>query len=89
MDNNEITARLNEIELQLTDDTKLRRDLSHLLAVDIGTDEKAGIDLDNLTKWARQIKKVNTRMKALADERRELREIRRKQTPCVCGCHKK
>ena len=88
MDNKEITARLNEIELQLTDDTKLRRDLSHLMVVDIGTDEMAGINLDALSKWAREIKELNIKMKALADERRELRELRRKQTPCVCGCHK-
>jgi hypothetical protein len=88
MDNKEITARLNEIEVQLTHDTKLRREVSHLMAVDIGTDEVAGIDLDKLIKWAREIKELNTKMKDLADERRGLRELRRKQTPCVCGCHK-
>ena len=83
----EINARLAEINVKQEELAQMRREMSHFMAVEVGTDPMAGINLDNLSKWARRIRKVNIEMKDLADERRELRAQKRALNPCVCDCH--
>lgn len=87
MDTIEIKARLAEVQEEVENLLAIRRESSINTAIEVGTDALAGINLDNLSKWAREMKVVNTRLKELADERRELREMRRELTPCDCNCH--
>jgi hypothetical protein len=82
-----IKARLMEIEERQKELAQSRREMALDMAVEVGTDELVGINLDSLSKWARRIRKVNTEMKVLADERRWLRESRRRLNPCECDCH--
>lgn len=87
MDTIEIKARLAEIQTQMEDLLEIRRSSSINTAIEVGTDALAGINLDNLSKWAREMRVVNTRLESLANERRELREMRRELKPCDCNCH--
>lgn len=87
MDTIEIKARLAEIQIEMEDFLEIRRSSSLNTAIEIGTDSLAGINLDNLTKWAREMKVVNTQLERLANERRELRAMRKELTPCECNCH--
>ena len=83
----EIKERLDWIQSRQQYLSEARREMSLKMAADIGTDEIIGISIDPLTKWARRIRKINTEMKDLADERRELRAKRRVINPCTCNCH--
>lgn len=88
MDNIEaIRDRINEIQERQKYLSEARREMALEMAVEVGTDEIIGISIDPLTKWARRIRKINTEMKDLADERRGLREKRRAMNPCTCNCH--
>lgn len=82
-----ISARISEIQVRMEELSETRREMAIQMAVEVGTNEEPGIAIDPLTKWARQIKNVNTEMKALAEERRFLRERRQLLTPCTCTCH--
>lgn len=87
MDTNDIKARLAEIQEKMITLHDERKEASVYTAVEIGTDPMSGINLDNLTKWARRMREVNIELKSLADERRELRAKRRELNPCDCLCH--
>lgn len=87
MDTNEINARLAVVQSQMDELIVLRRESSVNTAIEVGTDSMAGINLDKLSKWAREMRAINTTLKSLADERRELRGMRRELTPCDCNCH--
>jgi hypothetical protein len=87
MDTIEIKARLAEVQEEVENLLAIRRESSINTAIEVGTDALAGINLDNLSKWAREMRVVNTRLKELADERRELREMRRELRICDCNCH--
>jgi hypothetical protein len=87
MDTIEIKARLAEVQEEVENLLAIRRESSINTAIEVGTDALAGINLDNLSKWAREMRVVNTRLKELADERRELREMRRELRVCECNCH--
>lgn len=87
MDTIEIKARLAEVYEEVEKLLVIRRESSINTAIEVGTDALAGINLDNLSKWAREMKVVNTRLKELTDERRELRKMRRELAPCDCKCH--
>ncbi len=87
MDTIEIKARLAEVQDEMEDLLAIRRESSINTAIEVGTDALAGINLDNLSKWAREMKVVNTRLEELANERRELREMKRELRTCDCNCH--
>lgn len=87
METNEVRARLAEIQEKIQDLHETRKEMSLNLAVSLGTEDLRGINLDELSSWARQIKKLNTQLKSLADERRELRGRKRELSPCTCNCH--
>lgn len=84
----EIIARLTQIQDKMIELSETRKELAMNLAVSVGFEDNSGINLDNLTMWARQIRKVNTELKILADERRSLRATKRELKPaCQCNCH--
>jgi hypothetical protein len=87
MDTNEIKARLAEVQIEMEDLLEIRRSSSVATAIEVGTDALAGVNLDNLSKWAREMRVVNTRLDDLANERRELREMKRELRTCDCNCH--
>lgn len=89
METQEITARLAEIQEELSTLTDELRQLSWEAAQTIGTDETAGINLTELSEWARAVKKVNSKIRDLANERRTLKAERRAARPCTCDCHTK
>ena len=62
MDTIEIKARLAEVQIEMEDLLEIRRSSSIATAVEVGTDALAGINLDNLSKWAREMRVVNTRL---------------------------
>jgi uncharacterized coiled-coil DUF342 family protein len=87
MDTNEVRARIAEIQEQMTELHETRREASLNLATKMGVDDNRGINLDELSSWARYIRKLNTQLRDLADERRELRGVKRELNPCTCNCH--
>ena len=87
MDANQIKDRLAELQSEMDSLTELRRNSAISRAISISTDEFAGINLDELSYWAREMKMLNTQIEKLANERRELRAMRRKLRTCECDCH--
>lgn len=87
MDTNEITARLAEVQEELTAISNQRRESALALANSLGTETAQGVNLDELSKWARDTIKLNVALKELAEERRALRAARRELSPCTCNCH--
>jgi uncharacterized coiled-coil DUF342 family protein len=87
MDTNEIKARLAIVQEEINEVVEQRRELAMNFVNDLGVEDNLGINLDELSKWAREVKKFNTKLKELADERKELREVRRGLSTCDCGCH--
>lgn len=87
MDTNEVRARIAEIQEQMTELHETRREASLNLATKMGVEDNRGINLDELSSWARYIRKLNTQLRDLADERRELRGVKRELNPCTCNCH--
>lgn len=87
MDTNQIKDRLAELQSEMDSLTELRRNSAISRAISISTDEFAGINLDELSYWAREMKMLNTQIEKLANERRELRAMRRELRTCECNCH--
>lgn len=87
MDTNQIKDRLAELQSEMDSLTELRRNSAISRAISISTDEFAGINLDELSNWAREMKMLNTQIEKLANERRELRAMRRELRTCECNCH--
>ncbi len=87
MDTNEIKNKLGDIQATMNELHERRKELAMNLVVSVGFEDNSGINLDTLTMWARQIRKVNTELKILADERRSLRTMKRELSPCTCDCH--
>ena len=87
MEANQIKDRLAELQSEMDSLTELRRNSAISRAISISTDELAGINLDELSKWAREMKMLNTQIERLANERRELRATRRELRTCECDCH--
>lgn len=87
MNKESVRARLHEVQEEMTLLHETRREAALNLAVQMGVEDNKGINLDELSKWARYIKKLNTQLKDLADERRELRGVKRELSPCTCNCH--
>lgn len=87
MDANQIKDRLAELQSEMDSLTELRRNSAISRAISISTDEFAGINLDELSYWAREMKMLNTQIEKLANERRELRAMRRELRTCECNCH--
>lgn len=87
MDTNEIKARLAIVQEEMNEVVEQRRELAMTFVNELGVEDTLGINLDELSKWAREVKKLNSKLKELADERKELREVRRGLTTCDCGCH--
>lgn len=87
MDTTTVRARIAEIQEQMTELHETRREASLNLATKMGVEDNKGINLDELSSWARYIRKLNTQLRDLADERRELRGVKRELNPCTCNCH--
>ncbi len=87
MDTNEIKARLADVQEIMSEVVEQRRELAMTFVNNLGVEDNNGINLDELSQWAREVKKLNTQIKELAEERKQLREARRELAPCVCGCH--
>jgi len=87
MNKESVRARLHEVQEEMTLLHETRREAALNLAVQMGVEDNKGINLDELSKWARYIKKLNTQLRDLADERRELRGVKRELSPCTCNCH--
>jgi uncharacterized coiled-coil DUF342 family protein len=87
MDTNEIKARLAIVQEEMNEVVEQRRELAMTFVNELGVEDNLGINLDELSKWAREVKKLNSKLKELADERKELREARRGLSTCDCGCH--
>lgn len=87
MDTNEIYERLANVQERIESLSTQRRELAMTGALAVGTDESAGINLDNLSGWAREMKVLNTQLRQLSDLRRELRGMRNELKPCTCNCH--
>ena len=87
MEANQIKDRLAELQSEMDSLTELRRNSAISRAISISTDELAGINLDELSHWAREMKMLNTQIEKLANERRELRAMRRELRTCECNCH--
>ena len=87
MNKESVKARLHEVQEEMAHLHETRREAALNLAVQMGVEDNKGINLDELSKWARYIKKLNTQLKDLADERRELRGVKRELSPCTCNCH--
>lgn len=87
MTTTELTARINEIQERMEELHGLRREVATTFAYGLGVeDDNQGLNLDELSRWARQIRKLNSDLKALADERRELRAKRQELKPHTCNC---
>lgn len=82
-------ARIAEISNEISEIHAERNEWAQLIMGRIGTDELAGINLDQLTEFARNVRRLNTQMKSLADERRALRAQRLAEAldKCGCNCH--
>lgn len=83
----EIKVRLEEIQVEMHELHETRKESALNLAISLGVEDLRGINLDELSMWARHTRKLNTRLKELADERRNLRATRRELSPCTCDCH--
>ena len=87
MTTTELTARINEIQERMNELHETRREVATRFAFGLGVeDDGQGLNLDELSRWARQVRKFNTELKALADERRELRHKRQELKPRTCDC---
>jgi HAMP domain-containing protein len=82
-----IRERLTQIQERQQELSEIRHEMASQMVRAVGTNEDPGVEIDPLTAWARRVKNVNTEMKALAEERRWLRESRRRLNPCECDCH--
>jgi predicted nucleic acid-binding Zn-ribbon protein len=87
MNKESVKARLREIQEEMTVLHETRIEAARNLATQMGVEDDRGINLDELSSWARYIKKLNTQLRDLADERRELRGVKRELSPCTCNCH--
>lgn len=85
----EMKNRIEQIAVEIGELHAERNEESNLIMGKIGTDELKGINLDELTAFARRVRKLNTQMKDLADERRAIRAERLAQAleKCECDCH--
>jgi hypothetical protein len=83
----DITARISDIQERMEEAHAERREMALNAAIQLGIDTSHGINLDQLSAWARNAIALNAELKALADERRSLRATRKEQAPCVCNCH--
>ena len=79
-------ARIAEISAQISEIHAERNEWATNIMGKIGTDELVGINLDELTVFARRVRKLNTQMKELADERRAIRAERLAEALAKCGC---
>jgi uncharacterized coiled-coil DUF342 family protein len=87
MTTTEMTERILEIQERMTELHEIRRELATTFAYGLGVeDDNQGLNLDEMSRWARQVRKLNTELKALADERRELRSKRQALKPRTCDC---
>lgn len=87
MTTTELTARIIEIQERMDEVHATRRELASSFANGLGLeDDGQGLNLDELSRWARRVRKLNTELKALADERRELRHKRQELRPRTCDC---
>lgn len=87
MDREMVVEALEIVQAQLGELHEQRKSLAMGFAISLGVEDNNGINLDELSAWARKMKKVNTQLQDLADQRRELREAKRQLSPCVCDCH--
>jgi uncharacterized coiled-coil DUF342 family protein len=87
MTTTELSARILEVQERMTELHETRRELATTFAYGLGVEgDNQGLNLDEMSRWARQVRKLNAELKALADERRELRSKRQELRSCTCNC---
>lgn len=87
MTTTELTARIIEIQERMTELHETRRELATSFAYGLGVEgDNQGLNLTEMSHWARQVRKLNAELKALADERRDLRGKRQELRPRTCDC---
>jgi predicted nuclease with TOPRIM domain len=87
MEINQIKERIAEVQELITELHAERQNLIMDFGINLGTTTKDGINLDELSSWAREVIQLNAEMTELADERRALRALKKELNPCVCNCH--
>jgi uncharacterized coiled-coil DUF342 family protein len=87
MEINQIKERIAEVQELITELHEERHSLILDFGINLGTTTKDGINLTELSKWAREVIQLNAEMTELADERRALRALKKELNPCVCNCH--
>jgi hypothetical protein len=87
MEITEIKNRVAEISERLVEINREQSASGFELARSQGTDKELGIHIDPLTKWARQMRALNTEAQELTEERKRLRAKKRESRTCDCQCH--
>jgi hypothetical protein len=87
MEVTEIKERLAEIGERLVEINQEQAKSGIELARAQGTDELKGISIDPLTKWAWEMRSLNTEVAELVAERKALKEVKRGLRTCECDCH--
>jgi hypothetical protein len=87
MDITQIKERLAEIGERLVEINQQQASAGLELARAQGTDEIKGISIDPLTKWAWEMRNLNTEVAELVSERKALKEVKRGLRTCECDCH--
>lgn len=84
---NEIKARIAELQEEIQEVHEERRKLIMDFGINLGTSSTGGINLTELSEWAREVITLNAEMAELTDERRTLRAAKKELAPCECNCH--
>jgi len=87
MEINQIKERIAEVQELITELHEERQSLILDFGINLGTTTEDGINLTELSKWAREVIQLNAEMTELANERRALRALKKELNPCVCNCH--
>jgi hypothetical protein len=87
MEITQIKERLAEIGERIVEIKQEQSESAYALAMAQGTNERAGIEIDPLTKWAREMRDLNTEFVELVLERQKLKETKRGLRTCECDCH--
>lgn len=87
MEITQIKDRIEVISKRLVEISQEQAQSGLDLARAQGTDKELGIHVDPLTKWARQMRLLNTEATELVAERKLLRQTKQGLRTCECSCH--
>lgn len=69
-----ISAELARLQAKMFELQETRKEMALNLAISLGVEDPTkGVNLDELSMWARQVRKINTQISSLAEETRALR----------------